>query len=561
MEAQDSCADCAAGRFSRVGHTTCAHCPRGKFAFSAGSGACSACEPGQHQPATVASNCVGCPSGRFQHLWGKYYCYGCPEGKYNDRLGQTVCPDCDYCTGSGNVASSCYPLQRNCRVSQWSRWGKCSVTCAEGTAARTRSVVVTPVCGGKGCPSLQTHAACMDRPCDCKKVVCKWEKHTCSDYRGRASRAGWEGISHSNKGSCYNNGKHVKICGHHHTGGLCTTTQSNSCDDNALVVQDPVAGGAWRAALPAAGTAARAELDARRQGPYHSTCEGEQQSLRVYHDRDERRFATTRTTADGTVVPVAAGSGAGIGRDHRGREGAERGSGSVTYDGGVDNIEGHHCRMMGRACNCRCHQMFRNAYSPGSLRHVTPAECPGGTHSTATATALQDRRWGSTVAEVCVDENPCPAGFHFNATAATAETRCTSASGAAAVGSRVAYNPHRCDNTDPDVNQPASVAGKHRFGVAEKWSCKHDRSRFDLNYRPLLPQAERSAAATKWPTRAPTGSPTLNPCDAGTHGCDAAHGFCLRQDDRGGFRCACEAEFDLGADGRSCAASVVPSAP
>jgi hypothetical protein len=40
----------------------------------------------------------------------------------------------------------------NCKVSRWSRWSKCSVSCGRGYKTRSRSIYVHPRNGGKACP-------------------------------------------------------------------------------------------------------------------------------------------------------------------------------------------------------------------------------------------------------------------------------------------------------------------------------------------------------------------------------------------------------------------------
>jgi len=272
----------------------------------------------------VTANCAGCPAGRFQHLWGKYFCYGCPSGKFNNKVGQSFCPSCPHCRSSLNVATSCFSLARNCRVSQWSMWGKCDKTCHDGHAHRTRSVVVAPYCGGKTCPTLKSKAGCMLRPCDCSKVKCKYEKHTCTDYKSGFNFKGWKGLASSNKGSCYNNGLGKKICGHFGNAGACALGLKMNCHDlDRLMLKN----GRWIAKPNPTGLAGVQWKN--RHNKWWGTCKGTHTSIRVYHSKFERR--------------------------------------------GVDKVlEGHHCKMIGSSCRCRCHKLFRHNYNPMSCDNTNP---------------------------------------------------------------------------------------------------------------------------------------------------------------------------------------------
>jgi len=180
------CLHCPAGKYARVRHTYCFHCPSGKFAGVKKSSACTDCAPGSHGPNKGLAFCPLCPGGKYQHLYGKFFCYGCTAGKYQPHAGKTTCYTCPYCTDSFPVATSCYSLLRHCVVSQYTKWGKCDKSCHEGLARRTRSITVTPRCGGRLCPALLEKAKCMDRICECKKVRCEFRNklstHSCTTY-------------------------------------------------------------------------------------------------------------------------------------------------------------------------------------------------------------------------------------------------------------------------------------------------------------------------------------------------------------------------------------------
>jgi hypothetical protein len=466
-----ACLECPTGKYARSAHTLCFICPRGKYGDSTKLSGCAECAAGSQSP-EESTNCAGCEAGRFQHLTGKHYCFGCPEGKYNNQIAQTFCPECSSCTYSGNVATSCYSLARNCRVSQWSVWGSCDKTCAEGLAHRTRSVIVPQHCGGTSCPALSASDTCMQKPCPCTHVKCAFQTHTCTDYEqhpgSNGTPVGWMGLSHSNKGSDFNDGFGNKISGHHSNGGLCSTGTAAGCigDDTAKLV---LKGGIWQAEFP---VGAKGKAYAQRQASYYSTCSGTHQSIRVEHHKEERKFTS----------------------------------------GGVQHIEGHHCKMVANTCRCRCHRMFRHDYFPvvgSNLAHP----CTSGTHDSQHSQA-------GTI-DFCVDttttSTPTPADFP--------------------------YNPRSCDNTNPDVSQPLSIPGKRHMAGLEAWSCKKDDSKFNLNYHP------KDHVAT--PTLSPTSAPTENPCHTGLHSCDTTNGFCIVES-HAAFKCGCNTNYQLLSDDVTC---------
>jgi hypothetical protein len=49
---------------------------------------------------------------------------------------------------------------RKCRVSPWSTWGGCSVSCGIGESVRIRSVEQHPRHGGLACPGLREFKWC-----------------------------------------------------------------------------------------------------------------------------------------------------------------------------------------------------------------------------------------------------------------------------------------------------------------------------------------------------------------------------------------------------------------
>ncbi|XP_065063079.1 coadhesin-like [Rhopilema esculentum] len=63
--------------------------------------------------------------------------------------------------------TSCIP--RSCQYSSWGSWGECQTNCGNGTKTRTRSITVSPQCGGSCSYALSEEASCTDytdRNCD-----------------------------------------------------------------------------------------------------------------------------------------------------------------------------------------------------------------------------------------------------------------------------------------------------------------------------------------------------------------------------------------------------------
>jgi len=176
------CYSCPAGKYARRGHSYCFHCKRGTYSNHARASYCYSCAPGRHAPNQGHRECPQCARGNYQHLWGKHFCYGCTAGKYQPYTGRTTCYTCPHCHTSGARAYKCYSLRRNCVVSAFGRWGSCSESCDMGKSTRVRTVKITARCGGVACPALSEKNDCMDKPCACVGMTCKYEKHTCTTY-------------------------------------------------------------------------------------------------------------------------------------------------------------------------------------------------------------------------------------------------------------------------------------------------------------------------------------------------------------------------------------------
>nr|XP_026690201.1 complement component C6-like [Ciona intestinalis] len=81
-----------------------------------------------------------------------------------------------------------YQCPRNCSVSSWGAWSKCSITCGSGTFSRKRTIVTTPAYGGDACPALSEHKACVIAPKNCE--VSSWTSWgSCSTTCGPGSQS------------------------------------------------------------------------------------------------------------------------------------------------------------------------------------------------------------------------------------------------------------------------------------------------------------------------------------------------------------------------------------
>jgi len=496
-DGHSTCLQCPGGKYARVGHTFCFICPRGKWALSVLNTQCTNCDTGRHAPAPESESCDGCPAGKHQNLDGKYFCHGCVSGTYQNLAGQNFCAPCPTCESSQNAATSCYSLARDCEVSQWSTWGTCDQTCAEGTATRTRTVVTTDLCGGNLCSSiaLTSTADCMLRPCDCSHVTCNLDVgHSCTDYT-HGSIAGWQGITSSNKGNDYNNGFNVKVTGHHTNAGACATVDASNCHDLDHLSMN--SDGQWVASEPT-----DAEFVARHR-QYYATCAGTHTSIRVAHDRAERKFTS----------------------------------------GGNQHIEGHHCKMMDGTCKCRCHRMFRHNFFPGALRDYN---CPVGKH------VYQEMFLGGS-SELCIDDSTEAAGSpvlsaHYN------PLSCDNTDSAVTQPTGHVSRTGFADGSDLHIN------------VQSAWHCKEDNSRFDFNFSPKERVITSTPAPTAYPTPNPcadgshlcdnteiqnTVNTMVNDYNGAAYAAGTKLGFCL-VDTHAGHVCGCIREHKLNADGKTC---------
>merc|ERR1712216_480332 len=86
--------------------------------------------------------------------------------------------------GSNAARDACDdPLDVDATMTAWSHWSACTETCNEGDAYRTRDEIL-PACHN-GFPTGVTRQSkvCIEKPCECEKVICKYESHTCTNYQ------------------------------------------------------------------------------------------------------------------------------------------------------------------------------------------------------------------------------------------------------------------------------------------------------------------------------------------------------------------------------------------
>lgn len=346
-EGNDSCYDCPAGKYARSAHSTCSACTSGRYSDHTGASDCYMCVMGKHQGAAGQTLCAFCPKGKYQHLIGKHKCYECAAGTYQPDIGKTACPTCPYCTTSDlPEPTSCYSLKRDCVLSEWSGWGACSNTCAEGVSTRTRSAVVAPRCGGLGCASVSEELDCLDKPCPCKAVTCKYHKHNCTTHYLDSGAFDPEGAAPWHTAAA---GPVAAAPVNSH---FCATKQSHALDSRYCCNPEHTDKGIAEHANCTEATHNGADMlpgldvgwlanDHRREG----TCVNAQ-SIQTFHSKAERRFQCP--SCSGTKPPKFQIS-------------------NPAFSGGHWHHEGHHCKLIGGAagsCACRCHKTFRHAYNP-----------------------------------------------------------------------------------------------------------------------------------------------------------------------------------------------------
>jgi hypothetical protein len=606
IEAQDACDECVAGKYQPdFAQHECLACPEGKYQPDAGSDSCTLCEVakfsedvgvppalhttcnacpvGKHQMYTgraVCTDCRKCPGGKYLTGCGNSYpnnvnagtCENCLVGKFKTGLGEwdTLCTDCDmgdYAVAPGTDTCT------ECPMGKYSRSGHtvCFI-CPRGKFATGNSNAICSNCASgqhatgtetencDGCPAgrfqaLEGKYFCFGCP------EGKFQANPGQDNCGDCAHCMY---SENTATACYSQKTHCRLS-QWSTWGTCDKTCSEGLAHRTRsVVVAPYCGGDGCAALTST-----ADCMVRPCECAKTTCQYEEHACTDYtahgvvgwqgvissnkgncqndgfnneicghktnagacalnpdtdaagcHDMDNLALVGGKWVANLPTPGTTAGDE--YTARHTGYYGTCKGNHTsirVSHhreerkfsSGGKMHIEGHHCKIVANTCTCRCHRMFRHSYFPGALATYT---CPVGKHTY--------QHMGIT-GELCVDD--------ITATAHVADINAH-------------YNPTSCDNTNPLVTQPAGTAGSASgFNVQSAWSCKHDNSRFEFGYHP------KDRVVT--PTLSPTAAPTTNPCDDGSHNCDATNGFCLMAG-HSTFSCGCNTNYVLLSDQRTC---------
>jgi Notch-like protein len=294
---------------------------------------CTECPKGTKE---VSGVCVQCPKGTYGDAMGATACTDCDAGKYNDQVGSinddacTDCPDrtfnpspqgtdasdcqaCAHCKETDEDQTNCNTDRDvDCEYTAFSAWGVCDETCHEGQAHRSRSITVDHCNGGDACPHLNQKKPCVDQLCDCAKVMCKWEAHTCTNFQLTADFGTTSSLFYRSN---------VNSLGAV-TGGV------PSYDDPA---GDSTGSYAYTGYTDNADNYVAPGIDHMGLGDYEGT-----------------------KTSDDSHAETAACDDTSVRVYHHDQERAG---------------EGHHCKYaVGGECKCRCHSMFTeaNGYNPKS---------------------------------------------------------------------------------------------------------------------------------------------------------------------------------------------------
>jgi len=82
-----------------------------------------------------------------------------------------------------------FPCPINCKVSDWSGWGRCSKECGGGMQARVRTIDTRPDFGGEACPPQTETQQCNAQSCDRDCTLSEWTKWApCTKACGKGSQ-------------------------------------------------------------------------------------------------------------------------------------------------------------------------------------------------------------------------------------------------------------------------------------------------------------------------------------------------------------------------------------
>jgi syndecan 4 len=210
------CVECAQGSYAGTGAKACTKCAAGKRGIATGldteSNACTFCAAGTFTAEAGAATCAVCLKGTFGHHEGKH-CVACAAGRYQAKDGSSECAECPvdtyasttshhacracssldksaheiYWTNGVAGAKSCSRKPVPCKLSAWSNFGACSVSCGSGTRTQYRSVLAHAAGGGMACSEFKitNTEACAAIACaeDCQ--LAQWSTFgTCSKECG-----------------------------------------------------------------------------------------------------------------------------------------------------------------------------------------------------------------------------------------------------------------------------------------------------------------------------------------------------------------------------------------
>ncbi|GMH96045.1 hypothetical protein TL16_g13267, partial [Triparma laevis f. inornata] len=143
------CTDCAEGKYSSSGETSCTICQAGKITASTGSSSCSSCPSGKVSNADFtecvcapgsqpdsSDGCEECAAGKASATASSDACESCRPGTYAESTGLSSCSDCaagKYMRSSGATSCSDCPSELTSR----SDFQDCACSLGHGIVAPT----------------------------------------------------------------------------------------------------------------------------------------------------------------------------------------------------------------------------------------------------------------------------------------------------------------------------------------------------------------------------------------------------------------------------------------